>query len=148
MRRWGSRRIRGERGQVSLLIVGFAAMLILLVSVVVDASAAFLQRQAIESLADGAALAAADGVQGEQVYTGGLGSMAQIDPVVAQRYVDTYLASSGATTRFPGLRWSVHPAGDSVTVHLSAPINLPLAPPGWVQTATVDGVASAVVPVS
>ena len=138
----------GERGQVSVLIVGFAAILVLLVGVVVDASAAFLQRQAMESLADGAALAAADGVQGEQVYTSGLGSMAYIDPVVAQRYVDAYLASTGATARFPGLRWSVEPSGDSVTVHLSAPLDLPFAPPGWVQTANVDGVASAVVPVS
>lgn len=137
-----------QRGQVSVLIVGFAAILVLLVAVVVDASAAFLQRQALESLADGAALAAADGVQGEAVYTHGLGSTAQIDPVVAQRYVDAYLASSGAAAQFPGLRWSVDPAGNSVTVHLSAPLDLPLAPPGWVQTAYVDGVASAVVPVS
>ena len=137
-----------DGGQVSLLIVGFTAILILLIGVVVDASAAFLQRQAIESLADGAALAAADGVQGEHVYTHGLGPMAQIDPVAAERYVADYLASTDAAAQFPGLRWSVEPSGDSVTVRLSAPMDLPIAPPGWVETAYVDGVASAVVPVS
>ena len=141
-------RRRGEAGQVSVLIVGFAAILLLQLGVVVDASAAFLQRQAIESVADGAALAAADGIAEEHVYTHGLGETAQIDPAAASRYVADYLARAGAAGRFPGLRWSVQPAGDSVTVWLTAPLRLPVAPPGWVQTAYVDGIASAVVPVS
>ena len=141
-------RQRTQAGQVSLLIVGFTVVVLLLIGVVVDASAAFLRRQALESLADGAALAAADGVQGRAVYTHGLGATAQIDPAVAQRYVAEYLAATGAAARFPGLQWSVEPAGDSVTVRLSAPLDLPISPPGWVDQAYVDGVASAVVPVS
>jgi hypothetical protein len=35
-----------------------------------------------------------------------------------------------------------------VTVRLSAPVQLPITPPGWVDEAYVDGVASAVVPVT
>ena len=38
---------RDDNGQVSVLIVGFFAILIVLVGVVVDASAAFLQRAAL-----------------------------------------------------------------------------------------------------
>jgi uncharacterized membrane protein len=137
-----------QRGQVSLLVVGFAAVIVLLIGVVVDASAAFLRRQAIESVADGAALAAADGVAGEAVYTSGLGSTAAIDPEVAEGYVAAYLARTGAAASFPGLIWRVESAGDAVTVRLSAPLQLPISPPGWVETAYVDGVASAVVPVT
>ncbi len=58
-------RKRDERGQTSLLIMGFFVILSLLVGVVVDASAAYLRRQWFISLADGAALAAADGVKAE-----------------------------------------------------------------------------------
>ena len=67
---------RAERGQTSVLIMGFFLVAVLLTVVVVDASAAFLRRQRLDAVADGAALAAADGVQGEQVYEGGLGERA------------------------------------------------------------------------
>ena len=137
----------GEAGQATLLILGFFLIAVLLVGVVVDASAAYLRRQALNGLADGAALAAADGVQGAQVYTTGLGETAQIDPVAAREYVATYLAQTQARARFPGLMYQVLPAGDSVTVRLSAPLDLPIPPPGWTADPWIDGVASAVVPV-
>jgi hypothetical protein len=139
---------RGEQGQSSLLILGFFLVAVMLVGVVVDASAAYLRRQALNGLADGAALAAADGVQGEQVYTGGLGETAQIDPVAARAHVAEYLVQARAHERFGGLAYRVLPAGDSVTVHLSAPLDLPIPPPGWVGDPWIDGVASAVVTVS
>jgi hypothetical protein len=137
----------GEQGQTTLLILGFFLVAVLLVGVVVDASAAYLRRQALNALADGAALAAANGVQGEQVYTIGLGQTAQIDPVAAREHVATYLVQAGAHTRFDGLTYQVLPAGDSVTVHLSAPLDLPIPPPGWTVDPWIDGVASAAVPV-
>ncbi|HWL99730.1 MAG TPA: pilus assembly protein TadG-related protein [Nocardioidaceae bacterium] len=140
-------RRRGQRGQSALLILGFFLVAVMLVGVVVDASAAYLRRQALNGLADGAALAAADGVQGEQVYTGGLGETAQVDPVAARAYVAEYLAQTRAHQRFDGLVYRVLPAGDSVTVHLSAPLDLPIPPPGWVGDPWIDGVASAVVAV-
>ena len=71
---------RSQHGQTALLIVGFAVVALLMVGVVVDASAAYLRRSGLDSLADGAALAAADGIQGRQVYEGGLGERAEIDP--------------------------------------------------------------------
>jgi uncharacterized membrane protein len=138
---------RGQRGQTTLLLLGFFLVAVMLVGVVVDASAAYLRRQALTALADGAALAAADAVQAAQVYTGGLGQRAQIDPAAARAYVATYLAQTRATERFEGLVYRVLPAGDSVTVQLSARLDLPIPPPGWVGDPRVDGVATAVVPV-
>jgi hypothetical protein len=136
---------RDQRGQASLLIVGLFLVAVLLVGVVVDASAAFLRRQALTSLADGAALAAADGVQGEQVYAGGLGDKALIDPEVARRYVVDYLAATGAHHDYPGLEYSVAATGDSVTVRLAAPLDLPITPPGFADQARVAAQASSVV---
>jgi hypothetical protein len=39
-----TRRDRDERGQVTLLIIGFAGILLMAIVVVIDASAAYLQR--------------------------------------------------------------------------------------------------------
>ncbi|HEY9563226.1 MAG TPA: pilus assembly protein TadG-related protein, partial [Nocardioides sp.] len=44
-----------EAGQVTVLIVGFALILLMAVGVVVDTSAAYLNRQSLDTLADGAA---------------------------------------------------------------------------------------------
>ena len=100
-------RPRDERGSVTPLIIGFAVVVALLVAAVVDASAAYLRRQGLNSAADAAALSATDGLQGEQVYTHGLGKRAEIDPAAARAYVAEYFASSGIRRRFPGLDYSV-----------------------------------------
>lgn len=138
---------RTETGTVTVLVVGFLLVISLLVAAVVDASAAYLRRQAMGSLADGAALAAADGAQGEQVYTSGLGEQAAVDPAVARAHVADYLRSTGATVTYPGLTWRVSTSGTRVSVRVAAPLDLPVTPAGWVGEATVDGIASAVVEV-
>ncbi len=97
---------RGERGSVTPLIIGFAVVVALLVAVVVDASAAYLRRQGLNSAADSAALAATDGIQGEEVYTHGLGKRADIDQVrpagtspPTSRPVESVDGSPASTTR-------------------------------------------------
>ncbi|MDN5853007.1 MAG: pilus assembly protein TadG-related protein [Actinomycetia bacterium] len=133
---------------MSVLIVGFLSLLLLLAAVVVDVSAAYLRRTAMNNVADGAALAAADAVQGRQVYTAGLGTDAPIDAAVARRYVADYLATSGATAEYPGLRWRVEQYGSDVRVTVRAPLDLPLSIAGWGEDVVVSGNASALVRVS
>lgn len=96
------RRRAREEGQATLLIIGFAVVLVMMLAVAVDASAAYLRRQGLDNLADGAALAAADGVQGQQVYLGGLGERARIDPDAARGRVAEYLWAVDAAGRYPG----------------------------------------------
>ena len=139
---------RDEHGQTSLLIIGFAIVAIMMVAVVVDASAAYLRRAGLDSLADGAALAAADGIQGRQVYEGGLGERAEIDPAVARRYVAEYLRETGAARHYPGLSVTVEAGADRVVVHVAAPLDLPITPPGWARRPVVSGTAASVVLVS
>ena len=141
-------RRRDERGQASLLIVGFAIVAIMMVAVVVDASAAYLRRAGLHSLADGAALAAADGIQGRQVYEGGLGERAQIDPAVARRYVAEYFRDTGATHRYPGFSYRVQVGAERIVVRVAAPLDLPITPPGWERRPTISGTAAAFVVVS
>lgn len=130
------------------LIIGFAMVVALLVAVVVDASAAYLRRQGLNSAADAAALAATDGIQGEQVYTRGLAQRAEIDPAAAQRYVADYFATSGLGRRFPGLSYSVQTTTDTVVVRVVTPMDLPLRVPGVGTDVQVTGTAAAVVVVS
>jgi hypothetical protein len=137
-----------ERGQTTLLIVGLAVVVMLLVGVVVDASAAYLRRSGLDSLADGAALAAADGVQGRQVYEGGLGERAEIDPSVARAFVTDYLRATGASRRYPGLSVDVEATGDRVVVRVAAPLDLPITPPGWSRRPVISGTAASFVVVS
>jgi hypothetical protein len=137
-----------ERGSITPLIIGFAVVVMLLVGVVVDASAAFLRRQGLNSAADAAALAATDGIQGEEVYTHGLGKRADIDPAAARRYVADYVEASGVRRRFPGLDWSVTTTADRVVVRMVAPTDLPFRIPGVGTGVPVSGTAASVVVVS
>ena len=51
---------KAEEGQMTVLIVGFVLLALLLAAVVMAASAIYLEHKKLLSLADGAALAAAD----------------------------------------------------------------------------------------
>ncbi len=137
---------RSERGQTSVLVVGFFIVVALLVVVVVDASAAYLRKLRLDSLADGAALAAIDTIRSEAVYEQGLGERAALDPGAARNRASDYLLRA-AGERYPGLRWEVRTTADSVEVRVQAPLDLPLAPPGWTGGA-VTGSAAAYVEVS
>lgn len=143
------RRRGGERGQTTIFIVGLAVVLLMTVAVVVDASAAFLRRQGLDTLADGAALAGADaGASGRDVYVNG------VDPERLELFADSaragvedYLQRSGAHRRFPGLTYVVRvdPATRSVSVVVRAPLELPFTLPGLPGRTMVGATGSAVV---
>jgi Flp pilus assembly protein TadG len=138
---------RSEEGQATVLIVGFAVLLAMLVALVVDTSAAYLQRQGLDSLADGAALRGADlGATGEDVYQGGVpDETLALTPAQARAAVGAYLRDTGAYARYPGLSYTVRIQGDRVEVHLIAPLDLPLTLPGSPDRAAIGAHGSAVV---
>ncbi|QCX29083.1 hypothetical protein FC770_10660 [Nocardioides jishulii] len=114
------------------MIIGFAAVLLVLVAVVVDASAAYLQRQGLTTIADGAALQGAD-LGSVSAYTDGIpeGRLSQSAEQV-HAAVGEHLAAVGAYDTYPGLTHGVDvdAAAGVVTVTLRAPLDLPLAVPG------------------
>ena len=141
-------RPRSQTGSVTPLIIGFAVVIMLLVAVVVDVSAAFLRRQGLNSAADAAALAATDGIQGEAVYTQGLGDRAEIDPAAARAFVAAYVEGSGLRRRFPGLDYSVETRANTVIVRVRTPLDLPFRVGGVGGAVPVTGTAASVVVVS
>ncbi len=131
-------RRRDERGQVTVLIVGFALLIGMLIAVVIDASAAYIQRQGLDSLADGAALRGADlGAKGEEVYTGGVtDDRLELTRAEATEAVRRYLVDVGAYRRYPGLshRVVVDPDSERITVRLEAPARPPAHLPGLARS--------------
>jgi Flp pilus assembly protein TadG len=119
---------RDEHGTITVMTVGFLVFLGLLVVVVVNASDAFLQRRELDNLADGAALAAVDGLDRDAFYTGG---DVAVDAEQARRLVATYVA--GADARVV----SVRTTDDQVLVRLERSVRLALRPPGLPSTTTV-----------
>lgn len=143
-------RVRDERGQTTMLVIAFATLIAVAIALVVDASAAFMQRQGLNSLADGAALYGADqGAVG--VYTGGLPET-NLDQRRAQAHaaVGEYLAQTGAHAKYPGIGYAValDPARDTITVSLHAPLDLPLTVPGAPTATTVGAEGTAAVTIA
>ena len=142
---------RDDSGQTTVLIVGLAVVLLMAAGVVVDATAAYLHRQGLTSVADGAALAGADaGSRNEAVLYGeGIGGAERLAQAraVAQAAVAEHLRATGAHADYPGLRVSVDfdPARDSVVVTVRAPLELPLTVPGSPERASISARSSATV---
>ena len=138
--------MRDERGTGTLIIVGLAVVLAMMAAVVTDASAAYLQRQGLDTIADGAALTAADaGASGQEAYGGGLTADLHLDADTARAAVADYLRRVGAFARFPGLtaRVSVDVTSRRVVVVVRAPVRLPLQVPGSPARAEVGATSSA-----
>lgn len=140
------RRSEAERGSVAPLVVGFAMVLLMTIAVVVDASAAFLQRQDLATLAEGAALQGADlGAEGAEVYDGGLGEAPlRLTESSARAAVAAYLRDVGAHRAHPGLRWAVIVDGPRIEVRVTARADFPLTFPGIASGADVTGTGSAI----
>jgi uncharacterized membrane protein len=142
------RRRRDERGTVLLRIIGFAVVLLMMAAVVTDASAAYLQRQGLDTLADGAALTAADaGASGEEAYGDGLDADLHLDADVARAAVLGYLHRVGAFTRFPGLtaEVAVDSSTQRVVVSVHAPLHPPPHVPGAPERASIGATSAATV---
>ncbi len=126
--------MRREEGTVTVMTIGFLVLIGLLTVVVVNASSAFLERQRLNNLADGAALAAADGLDEAGFYAD---RDIELDPAEVRRLVGDYLAGEGVRVVREGAD------GDRVNVHLERELDLALTPPGWTSSTMVVADATA-----
>jgi uncharacterized membrane protein len=139
-------RCRGDEGTVLLLILGLVVMAALLISVVTDVSALYLQRRDLISAADGAALAGAQSVDEASVYQQGLPASGPVplDEAAAERAALDYLTSAGILE--PGLDVRVSTTSTTVSVSLGVQMELPVASTvtaGHGGTAPVSATATA-----
>lgn len=127
-----SGRCQGDRGQVSLLILGFTVIAILLVIGTVDVTAVQLARTRLLDTADAAALDAADSLDANGAYAGGLHASIPLSDQTVQAAASTYLAQ---TPRPHGVSdWALSsgtgsPDGHTAVVRLQGVATLPLLAP-------------------
>lgn len=137
---------RTDRGQVTVLMVGLALVMILVIAAVTDLSAGYLRHQTARSCADGAALAAADGAAAPAGYAD-RGTYVALDPVAAEAAVATYFRRTRATDKYPGLHWSVSVNQERVTVEVTIPYDFPIRMPAFGSGSVVRASGTAVVPI-
>ena len=137
---------RTEQGQMTVLIIGFTFVILLMIVVVTDISKVFLVRRDLDATADGAVLAAANGLAAIYAQPAADGN-AELDPDQARRLTAEYLDQVAASNRFDGLDWSADVTGTTVTVQLTSSVDLPFQPPGFPGVADIATEASAVVPI-
>lgn len=126
----------GDRGQVMPLILIYLLVVFLMVTVAADAAAVHLQRNRLVSLADAAALDAADALDTELFYRTGAGTGAReqagVVPVsddTVQDSVAAFLLLSTSVGRFEDLAVTEptgSPDGRAVEVTLTARARLPI----------------------
>lgn len=120
--------MRREDGQITVMTIGFFVFLGLLAVVVVNSSAAFLQRQQLDNIADGAALAAADGMSRADFYRRG---EVTLDGAEARRLIGEYVSGDGIRVV------AVSTDGDRVHVRLERTVSMAITPPGWTSRTTI-----------
>jgi hypothetical protein len=137
---------RADDGQVTLLVICFAVIVLLLIVVAVNAAKVFLAERDLAAAVDAASAAAAQAVAESAVYGGEPGASLPIDPAGASAAVGSYLDAAGLGEDFDDLRIvSVVTDGTTVTVTLAASVGMPFASvlPGGQHSYGISATASA-----
>jgi Flp pilus assembly protein TadG len=140
------KRPQGEDGTILLLVLGFAALLLVLVAIVADISTVILARRGAASAADGAAIAAAQQLDQEAVYAHGIDTAIPLSPEGVQQVVSTYGAQAATAQKGLQLTADLDKAQTTATVVATRKVTLPFV--GWlgVGSVTVTAVAHAKAP--
>lgn len=118
---------RGDDGQLLLLVLVYAVIAGLLVTVVVNLSKAFLYRRSLVAAADGAALTAANQPDLARIYAGA-GPVLPLSKRGTRAAVGRYADDAELAARFDGFRVvGVETDGRTVTVTLGAVVEMPFA---------------------
>ena len=119
-------RMANDRGSILVMGATLVAVCLLAVVVLVDATAAFLQRAHVMAVADAAALAGAQTIDLPAYYERGASAITGLDTAMVPARVQAHVRGSLAAAEVPGLRIaSVRSDGHRVEVVLDAPLRLP-----------------------
>lgn len=117
-----------EAGQVTLLILGMAMVVVMLIGGTVAVTSAQLSRMRLLDAADGAALDAADSLD-STAYRKGLAAAVPVSDATVRQTAEAYLAER---SRPPGVSiWRVSsgtgsPDGQSAVVRITGQLELPI----------------------
>ncbi|WP_260458635.1 pilus assembly protein TadG-related protein [Actinotalea ferrariae] len=136
------RAARGDDGQVMLLSIAFGVLALLLVTVVVSASAVHLERKRLLALADLAVLDAADALD-EAAYYGRADddALLVLSSARVREAVEEHLAGAPAASRLDGLTIVDAGTPDGRTAELTLGAVARPALLSWVTAGWSDGIA-------
>ena len=92
-----------DEGSVLVLSLGFIIICIIALAVVVDASTVFLARRALQSQADGAALAGAQAMDLNAYYSEGASERIRLDEASVRAAVDRHVRRDPGDGRLTGV---------------------------------------------
>ena len=116
----------GERGSVSLLGIGFIAIILMAIVVAVDAGSYFLQKRNLAATADAAALAGAQQIDFPSYYRNGATARTKLDTAKVKGLVLAQLNAAQARDRFANFSIRrISSTGRQVDVTLSAVATTP-----------------------
>lgn len=115
-----------DEGSVMLMGIILVSICILALTIAVDVSSLFLQRRNLAAIADASALAGAQAIDLSTYYARGASEATALDPAIVARVVRANVAAVASADALRGVRLEqVVSDGESVRVHLSAPVEVP-----------------------
>jgi len=139
---------RDDSGTILVLVLGFVAVLLLMVGVVVNVSVVILAKRGLVSTADGAAVAAAQSLDLAALYAGGLSEDGiPLDTGLAAQRVAEYEAVAAPAQ--PGLQLVLARIddGNTVVVRGAREVSMPFGRLLGLQPVRVEAEAQARAPV-
>lgn len=116
---------RDDSGTILILTLGFIALSLALIVVVVDASSVFLARRSLVEACDGAALAGAQALDDDRLYRVGADADIPLGSGNVDGAVDDYLSSADQDSGDQQI--TAETDGETVTVHGRRTVELPFA---------------------
>lgn len=124
---------RADAGQTTVLIIGYAVIAMLLVTVVVNLSKVFLAQRSLDAAADAAAVAGAQAVRVSPYYRVGAADQLPLAESLARQQAYRHLSAAGmfdparSCDDFTVEGVSLAPTGDAVDVTVSCRVRIPFA---------------------
>lgn len=108
------------------LAIGLFVVVVSMCTLGADVSSLWVTRHGLDSVADGAALAAAQAIDADSIYRHGLTNPVQLSSTLAKKKVNAYVASAKVTSRFAGFKIrAVTVSKSRVHVELQCAADLP-----------------------
>ena len=139
----------GDDGTIMILVIFFAVIVAALLTVVVDVSTVFLAKRELQSVADGAAAAAAQQADLRRFYAAPVGTALPLEPTDVSAFVNRYATSAARVPHecsAAPLPASAVPDGETVIVELTCTVPLPfvqLVSQAWSDGVTIHVFAQA-----
>lgn len=137
--------MKDDEGSILVLGVGLAVIAIALITTMVNVSTVWIARNSLDSVADGAALAAVQAVDTRSIYTNGLGSTLRLNATQARTRAVAYVnrAAGQGDVHRPRIT-AISVSAQSVSVTVTSDVEVPFGYLAATHTVTATSRAHAI----